>query len=348
MIRKNILGSMKSFINIEAKKNSLYRVDGSVNLIRRVHNRLQRDWLSLRIQSKWVRDKWRLPLTAEHWELYDIIHRSCWRELHDFPNLVNCRDFNDRIQWLKLFDQQEEMVRCSDKIQVRDYVRERVGDKYLVKLFQVCEEFEQIDFDTLPKQFVIKTNHDSGTVILVNDKAQFDRSTARSYVANAMSKRHGWYNGEWAYAAIHPRVLVEEFIDPQCAKPPPDYKFYVADGKVRFVHFIYDRGFGTKEQTVDVDGNDLAVELYPSFKLGKGFRRPDCWEEMISVAENLGKNFTCVRIDMFCSQNHIYVGEMTFWPMFGCYKGKGQKKLGQLLDFDRTTFRPPIYHQLRN
>jgi hypothetical protein len=317
------------------------------NLARRARNRLEEEWLSLKIQAKWSRDKAYLPLTLEHRELYDIIHRLCWRELHDFPNLVNCRDFNDRIQWLKLFDQDQEMVRCCDKIQVRDFVCERIGKEYLTKLYQVCDTFDQIDFGCLPNQFVIKTNHDSGTVILVRDKQKLDKSAAKARIESSLKQPYGWQNGEWAYAFVQPKISIEEFIEPDQAAPPADYKFYVVEGKVRFVHYIYDRGCNTKEQTISPSGDDLKTELYPSFKYGAAFQKPRCWEEMKYVAEKLGKGFKCVRVDLFSSQDKIYAGEMTFWPMFGCYKGDGQKLLGQLLNFDRKTFKSPIYISLR-
>jgi hypothetical protein len=302
--------------------------------------------LKLTSQRKWNHDCRYLPLTAAHRELYDIIHRLCWRKLGEFPDLVNCRDFNDRIQWLKLFDQDLEMIRCSDKILVRDYVREQVGEQYLVKLYQVHDHFVQIDFDALPNAFVIKANHDSGTVMLVRDKARLEKQVLEPQIEAALQKPYGRIKGEWAYLYVQPKVFVEEFINRQSPQPPPDYKFYCVDGKVKFCHYIYDRGFETKEQTVDPDGNDLATELYTKFKLGTGFRKPDQWDEMIRIAEQLGKNFKCVRVDQFCTDEHIYVGEMTFWPMSGHYKGEGQKKLGQLLDFDRTTYKPFLLPEL--
>ena len=313
-------------------KNKLTR------FVQRSEAKFRRIWLTLRIKVKWLNDKRQLPLMPAHYELYDIIHRLYWRKLHDFPNLINCRDFNDKIQWLKLFDQSPEIVRCSDKILVRDHVRERVGEEYLVKLYQVHDHFSEIDFDALPQSFVIKTNHDSGSVILVRDKSKFNYQSAKVRIEAALKRCYGWENGEWAYAYVNPKVFVEEFINPESQTPPPDYKFYCIDGVVRFIHYIYDRGFDTKEQTLDPEGNDLATELYPSFKLSKGFKKPACWEQMISVAERLGRGFKCVRVDLFRSGDHIYAGEMTFWPMAGHYEGEGQKKLGKFLDFDRTTF----------
>ena len=268
-------------------------------------------------------------------------------ELGEFPNLVNPQDFNDRIQWLKLFDQTKEHVRCSDKIRVRDYVRERVGEDYLVKLYQVCERFDEIDFERLPRSFVIKTNHDSGTVILVRDKTRLDRDQARARVEKSLRRVYGWENGEWAYGFIKSRILVEEFLLPENPTPPPDFKFYVVDGKVKFMRFISGRGSETKEQAVSPEGVDLKAHFNPNFLSSSSFTKPECWDEMKNVAERLGKNFKFVRVDLFEAKDRIYAGELTFWPMFGCYKGEGQKKLGPLLDFDRTTFKPPIYHKLK-
>ena len=334
-----------------AIKNSLTKIP----VIAKNKYKIKNTLLSPIIKAKWVHDKRQLPLTPAHYELYDIIHRRYWNKLHDFPNLINCRDFNDKIQWLKLFDQSPEIVSCVDKILVRDHVRERVGEEYLVKLFQVHDHFSEIDFDALPKSFVIKTNHDSGSVILVRDKSKFNYQSAKVRIEAALKRLYGWNYGEWAYSYVNPKVFVEEFINPESPTPPPDYKFYCIDGVVRFVHYIYDRGFDTKEQTLDPEGNDLATKLNPvyfenhissSFKHDKGFKKPACWKQMISVAERLGSSFKFVRVDLFCSGDHIYVGEMTFSPMAGYYKGEGQKKLGKFLDFDRTTFMPLLLSKL--
>lgn len=291
------------------------------------------------IKQKWASDIKILPLTPGHWEIYEIIHKLCLKELGDFPNLINCRDFNDRIQWLKLFDQDEEIVRCSDKVLVRDYVRERVGERVLVELYQVHNHFDEIDFETLPKAFVIKTNHDSGTVILVRDKTNFDRDAARVRIEGALKLAYGWNNGEWAYSYVMPKVFVEQYINPESEIPPADYKFYCVNGQVKFCHYIYDRGFGTKEQIIDLHGNDLKTELYTSFIYGCAFKKPALWSSMIDISKKIANDFKCVRVDLFLSGNHIYVGEMTFWPMAGHYKGEGQKRLGKFLDFDRTTFK---------
>src|SRR5262249_12655005 len=145
------------------------------------------------------------------------------------------------------------------------------------------------------------------------------------------------------YSFVTPRVLVEEFIEPENPTPPADYKFYCVDGSVRFMHFIFERGRNTKEQVVDRYGHDLGTGLHPSFTLSKGFQKPDKWKELIRVAEKLAEGFKCVRVDFYYSRERILAGEMTFWPMMGCYRGDGQKKLGTLLDFDRQSYKPLIH-----
>ncbi len=304
-------------------------------------------WLAWRIRRKWQIDSAQLPLTQEHWELYVILHEKMNAELKRFPDLVNCRDFNDRIQWLKLFDQREEIVSCCDKILVRELVAKRVGEHYLTELYQTAPTFEEIRLETLPKSFVIKTNHDSGSVILVRDKNAMNWAQVKEQLNTSLRRCFGWEQGEWAYAFIKPALLVEEYINPHSDTPPPDYKFYVVEGRTKFVHYIYDRGIRPREQVLDPEGRSLNTPLYPSFELGSDFVKPSCWDQMREVAEKVGGDFKCVRVDLFENRGRIMVGELTFWPMYGCYDGEGQKKLGPLLEFDRTTFREPVYHRLK-
>jgi hypothetical protein len=260
---------------------------------------------------------------------------------------VKCRDFNDKMQWLKLFDQDPEIIRCSDKIMVRDYVKELVGEQYLTALYQTAERFEDIDLESLPSAFVIKANHDSGTVILVRDKSELDRLWAKGRIDAALSRPYGWENGEWAYSYIEPRILIEEYLDQGDFRVPPDYKFYCVNGVVKFCHYISDRDRVTQEQIIDAAGFTIDTDLYPTFKRGSSFVKPDNWQEMIEIAERIAGKFKYVRVDLFNINNRIIVGEMTFWPMAGAYKSNGQRALGQLIDFDRVSFKPPILHKIK-
>lgn len=308
-------------------------------LKQRLSQKFIRHAVSLKISYKWLKDSRSLPLTPDHRPLYEIIHHLCLRELGEFPNLVNCRDFNDRIQWLKLFDQDREIIRCSDKIRVRDYIRERVGDNYLNDLYQVHDHFDDIDFDALPNAFVIKVNHDSGTVILVPNKSTFDRQAAREKIEEALKRPYGWDNGEWAYSYTRPKVLVENYIG-KIADRPSDYRCHCVNGKVAWVQNDIPHEGHFKEVTLSREGVPLGVHFSSHKFYSEEAFLPTVWCEMMELAERLSLGWKYVRVDLFVSQEKIFCGEMTFFPYRGTYKGDGQKIMGKLLDFDRTTYKP--------
>lgn len=309
---------------------------------------IKRTWLPLRIELKWRQDKRQLPLNSEHYELYLIIHRLCWQELGEFPNLIDCRDFNDKIQWLKLFDQRPETVICTDKILMRDYVRERVGEEHLVKLYQVHDHFSQINFDLLPNSFVIKTNHDSGTVIQVWEKKNIDFNFIQKQITKSLQKTYGWEKGEWAYAFVRPKVFVEELLSVQKNLSPPDYKFHCANGKIQWLQYIYDRGRSTKECIVTPSGTVIPIHFDHNMEHKESFKIPDKWDEMKSIVEKIADGFKYIRVDCYLVGEKIYIGELTFFPLMGCYKGQGQKILGEYLDFDRGNQKPPLISRLKS
>jgi hypothetical protein len=313
----------------------------------RLRHRITGTVLDARIRMKWNSDRKCLPLEEESWEIYSIIHRLFLHELGRFPNLVNCQDYNDKIQWLKLFDQQLEIVRCSDKIAVRDYVQERLGIGFTPKLYQTAADFDGIDFSTLPESFVIKTNHDSGSVILVRDRSQLEMASARDRINESLKVTYGWPNGEWAYSFIPPRVLVEEFIRPDQPKAPPDYKFHCVDGKVRWLQFIYDRGHGAKEVITERMGVPMGLHLYEGMEHVTTFDPPPQLEALAIIAERLARGWKYIRVDLFLDGGRIIVGELTFYPGMGCYRGAGQPAIGKLLDFDRSSYRSAVVPKLK-
>jgi hypothetical protein len=302
--------------------------------------------LALRIKFKWLMDKFFLPLRKEHKVLYNIIHNFYFSEFNKLPNLVHCQDFNEKIQWLKLFDQSDDVVMCSDKILVREFIKRRIGDNYLVKLYGTYDSLDEIDFDSLPKSFVIKTNHDSGTVILVKDKYKLDFNSIKLKLNYSLNRIYGWDKGEWAYSLVNPKILIEEYLLPFNDAPPPDYKFQCTNGQVEFCRYTYDRGVDTKEIVLDNQGNNLGFIIDENFKQGDQFVLNERWNDMLIVASKLSSGFKCVRVDMYVVDNQIFIGELTFYPMSGVYKGIGQKLVGnKYLNFDRNTFKPCIYQK---
>ncbi len=297
------------------------------------------------IALKWRRDKAGLPLTDDHWPLYRTIHRASWVRLRRFPRLRDCRDYNDRIQWLKLFDQREEAICCADKVGVRGYIRERTGERYLTQLYQVVSRYEEIDFAALPPQFVLKSTHDSGSALLVRDKAKLDHAAVAAHFARSLGRVYAAFEGEWPYAFVPPRLMVEEMIAPEAASAPADYRFHCVNGEVRWVQNDIPFEPKMKEVIVDPAGQPMRVHFSSHKIYSEDFTRPKPWEEMRDLARTLSAGWKYVRVDMFVSGERIYAGEITLFPYSGFYRGEGQKVLGPLLDFDRTTFRETVYRR---
>jgi len=170
---------------------------------------------------KWNKDKRHLQLESENYDLYLMIHVSYWMKFYTFPNLLNCNDYNLKIHWLKLFDQNPLMIQCCDKVLVRDFVKERIGEGYLPELYKVSDSYSGINFDLLPSSFVIKTNHDSGTVVIVKDKTLLDHTNVELKIKESLSKSYGWDLGEWAYSFVKPRVFAEELLGFEDPVAPP-------------------------------------------------------------------------------------------------------------------------------
>jgi len=313
----------------------------------RLVGRVERDLAAMAIRLKWVRDARRLPLTPAHREMYDNIHRMSWKLTRSLPNLVRPVSRNDALNWVKLFDQRPDSIICCDKIRVRDYVRDRVGEQYLVTLYQVHAHFADIDFDALPSAFVIKTNHDSGTVIIVRDKASFDRAAAEVQIESALRRPFGWENGEWAYSYIPPRVFVEELLDPDSDVPPADYKFHCVGGHATHAVFIYDRGRTPKSQRIRRDGTpEVRKRRKTMYAQGSAFQKPPEWDAMVALADTLGKDFKLVRVDLYLSGGRIYVGELTLWNAAGFLRNGALIAPEDLARVDFTTHRPLLIPEL--
>ena len=298
-------------------------------------------WLPIRL--KWWWDRRRLPLVAAQFELYSNIHESFWWALFRFPNLVSPQSRNDMIQWLKLFDYRTDSVVCCDKIAMRQIVRERVGERYLVDVYQVHDHFDQIDFAALPRACVIKTNHNSGPVFLVRDTAALDRAMVRDSIEAMLGRVYGWDKGEWAYAFITPQVLVEEHLAPESEAPPADYKFHCDGGRVQWCAYFTDRHLDAKVEHVARDGRPIAGGAAgQTYGDARTFIKPAVWDEMVAVAERLAEGFQLLRVDLYCVGDRICVGELTLWPGSGFARGEAFNAPGNFGAIDFTDYRPVI------
>ena len=294
------------------------------------------------IYYKFKKDSKELPLERGHYRTYIQLHTSYWMTFLKFPDLIYGDDYNQKIQWLKLFDNDALMIQCVDKVLVRDYINDVLGTGYLPDLYQSQSAFDLLDLNILPKSFVLKTNHDSGTVFLVKDKEMLDISKYRYKIESSLKNKYGTYGGEWSYKYVKPLVFIEQYLGGPNDPPPADYKFHCVNGEVKWLQYIYDRADDVKEVIVDPSGKVMDVHFDTKMKHEIFFHVPKEFSNMISIAEKISNNFKYVRVDLYLIEGMVIVGELTFFPLAGCYRGKGQVKLGHYLNFNRSDFKKPI------
>ena len=272
-------------------------------------------------------------------DLIGVINDHCYRNLGVLPNLEDPSGYNDKINWLKIYDQMYEQVVCCDKLLVRAYVASRVARDCLLDVYQTFRSADDIDTTTLPDRYVLKSNHDSGSVYIVTDNKACAR--AKRKLRRRMRSVYGIENGEWAYSHIVPCVIAEEYM----SGPIVDYKFHCCGGDVRWVQIISERATGEPKETI-VDENYTSLRLHMDHKMVHNMQapsQPESWEQMKTLAQVLSKPFRYVRVDLYQYKDRAIFGELTFWPLAGCYKTQDQPVFGSMLSFD-TSFTRPIIH----
>lgn len=235
-------------------------------------------------------------------------------------DLKNPLSLNQKIQWLKLYDRTELHTICADKIKVRDYVKEKIGAEYLIPILFQTENLAELNFHSLPKKdFILKTNHDSGTTIIVRDSTTMDINFVQQKLKKALQKNFYWNSREWQYKNIKPRkVLVEQLLLDENKKIPNDYKLHCFNGKVKFIQVDMDRKNNHKRNLYDPDWNLINCQwFYPN---GVSIKKPETLDLMKNLAEKLSLPFKYARIDLYQIERKIYFGEITFHPESGFKK----------------------------
>lgn len=224
--------------------------------------------------------------------------------------------YNEKIQWLKLYDHNPKYTKLVDKYEVREYVRNLIGEEYLIPAYGVYDTFDDIDFDQLPNEFVLKPTHTSGDVFLCKDKSKIDMTRLRKEVNSWMGKNYFYYHREWPYKNIKPRIVCEKFMSEDADSRIKDYKFFCFNGKSEMMFVASDRGTDTKFDFYDMDFTHLNVKQhYP--KSPSAMVKPANYEEMITLTQTLAKDFPHVRIDLYSINGKIYFGEFTFYHFSG-------------------------------
>lgn len=240
--------------------------------------------------------------------------------LGQWPNLKHPQTFNEKIQWMRLHDKDPRKTRLADKYLVREWVAENIGDDYLIPLLGVWDKIEEINFDLLPSQFVLKANHGSGWNIVVRDKSQLDYRDVKKMCHKWLHTNYGKENLEPQYVSIPPKLIVEEYLENEGGNLY-DYKVHCFQGKAKFIHYIGGRATNdTCEVFYDAKWNRMpfTTNSYPRFK--SEIPKPDNLDELLHLAESLAGDFDYVRVDIYVLNNGTFkFGEMTFTPGAGVY-----------------------------
>ena len=242
-----------------------------------------------------------------------------------WPDLENPKTFNEKLNWLKLYDRRPEYTMMVDKYLVRDYVAEKIGEEYLIPLLGVWDDPEEIDFDALPQQFVLKCNHTSGAGQCVcKDKSKLDIEQVKKELAKGLKQDYYKANREWPYKNVPRKIIAEKYIEDENGQLP-DYKLMCYDGKVKITMLCSGR-FTQEGMHCTYFGSDWKVlpfefeYYYPAVK--EGLPGPRNFEKMKQLAEKLAEGLPFVRVDFYEVGDKIYFGEMTLYPNAGFKKFK--------------------------
>ena len=271
------------------------------------------------------------------------LHLIYWARLGKLLNLKKPQTFNEKLQWLKLHNRKPEYTMMVDKYEVKNYIAEKIGEEYIIPTLGVWDRFEDIDFDGLPDQFVLKCTHDSGGLVIVRNKTKLDPAAAQKTIERALKNNYYIYGREWPYQNIKPRIIAEQYMSNTGTVDDTaeltDYKCMCFHGQVEYVFaitgrysehgrkiVIYDREW--KKQPFGRDEKVCVEEV----------AQPRNLEKMLQLAECLSKGVPFLRVDFYEVAGRVYFGELTFFPGSGMekfYPEEWDLKLGELINLQR-------------
>ena len=234
-------------------------------------------------------------------------------------NLDHPKSYNEKLQWLKLYNHRPEYITMVDKYRVRGYIAQTIGEKYLIPLIGVWDNADEIDFASLPDQFVLKCNHDSGSIVICQDKKTFNIDEAKRKLNNSLKNSNYRKTREWPYKDVKRKIICEKYMEDSATKELRDYKFFCFDGEIKALFVACDRQKGGESVKFDYFDRDYHhLDMMQDHPLAnKVPEKPQCFEEMKKCAEQLSKGIPHVRVDFYEVDGKVYFGELTFFHHSG-------------------------------
>ena len=232
-------------------------------------------------------------------------------------NLENPKTFNEKIQWLKLYDRKPLYHQLVDKYEVKQYIADKIGQEYIIPTLGIWENVDDILFDQLPDQFVLKCTHDSGSVMICKDKAAFDTEAAKKKLASHMKKSTYWFGREWVYKGITPRIIAEPYLEDGTGGLT-DYKVLCFSGEPKLIEVHSGRMSDAHTQdfyTTDWGRTDIVQTCEPMSDTVAP--RPPQLELMLALSRELAQGLVHIRVDWYIVGNQLLFGELTFYDGSG-------------------------------
>ncbi len=228
-------------------------------------------------------------------------------------DLDDPQTFNEKIQWLKLHDRNPEYTKMVDKYEVKKYVADKIGEKYIIPTYGAWDSFDEIDFDALPDSFVLKCTHDCGGVVICPDKNSLDISAARKKLNRRLKRNYYWPGREWPYKNVKPRIIAEKYMVDESGYELKDYKVFNFNGEPKIIVVDFDRFTDHKHNLYDTSWRLIDGEINYKSDPKRKIAKPACLDEMLKISETLSQGIPFVRTDLYCIDDKVYFGEMTFY-----------------------------------
>lgn len=233
-------------------------------------------------------------------------------------NLRDPQTFTEKIQWIKLNDHNPQYSKMVDKYDAKEYVEHLIGSQYIIPNLGVWDDADQIDFAALPQQFVIKCTHDSGGLIICQDKSKLDIEASKVLLKRCMKRNWYYFSREYAYRSVKSRIIAEEYLENDSREGLHDYKVWCFNGEPRYIQYVTGRiGAHTYEGFYDLNWN-LQDFTYHNPKVQVDIPKPACLDELIDVSRKVSQGTAFLRADFYVLQDQsIRFGELTFYPNGG-------------------------------
>lgn len=254
---------------------------------------------------------------------------------HKELDLENPKTFNEKLQWLKLHDRKPQYSMMVDKYEAKKYVASIIGEEHIIPTLGVWERFEDIDFSKLPDQFVMKTTHDSGSIVICKDKSSFNIKEAKKKINKSLRRNYYLEHREWPYKNVKPRIIAETYMA-DVTGILSDYKFFCFNGIPKIMYISKDNSDNPGTDFFDMDFNHLNLKMRDN-NSNILPDKPLSFLEMKKYAELLSKGIPHLRVDFYLINNSVYFGELTFYHMAGFQKVTPEswnEKLGDWINLD--------------